>query len=202
MTDQTNDNSDGLATPAEVFKALHAQRTEAPAGRVRVSVPFSGSVSLSEGGAVLKGDGTGDDYTRRAIEAAVDSSVTVGSLVTDLNAIEQELKFVNERLASKEHDPRTGEAIYHVNGAQRAALESQRSSLIEEQIHTKLTRQYVAQRDAEAASTAQHKAETELTLDEWAGNDPERAAALKRARLDMEARQLVEWAQARHLKNR
>ena len=194
MSDETNDNTAFTpATVEETFAALRAGRTSHPATTTRVAGAYDGaSARATLPGAVLD---AGDAEVIAADRAA--SGAKLGDVVNDINRLESRIGFLRERLAEGRHDPRTGTRTNTVQGTLRESFEVELAGLTEEVGVAALTRLAVMARQAREAQHDQVRIENDAAETEWVNGSPERAAALKNAKLKIEAEQLARWSLSR-----
>lgn len=185
MTDQTPD----IATAEDVFASLRAGRTSHPATTVRVTDAYDGQrASVSTPGAVLE---AGDDEVLGHQRA--DNGTSLSGALNDVSAITGRLNFLNGKLAEGAHDPKTGEFKPAVPASLRAAFKIEAASLAEELAVAHRTVEAVRARQARAQEVERVRVENDAAEFEFTQGDRERAEALRKAKLELEAKQVAEW---------
>ncbi len=183
----TNTSADDLATPEETMATLRRGRTSHPLATSSVHGDYEGgSFNMMEGGAVLS-EGDADVI---AAERA-NTGITRATINNTIAAVTQRATWIKDQLARQSFD-RVGNAHQHVTGHLRQNFENELASLAEELDVSNRTLQSIAERDRQANTRQRMNVEADAIEFEFTQGNRERAEALRKAQLDVEAKLTAE----------
>lgn len=204
MTDQTTDINAELDAVVEAagepistratFEALRRAR----GGSSALSVPadtVGGSIRLES-----IDDARFDDDEQAQYAEQRGAVVSLGSVDTEIAAHQSRLAYLDEQLGRITYDPRTGEPQHDLEPHRVAAFKAEREQRAEDLRLAQQIRERVLRRLAEEAANRARQAEIDAIEAEFTQGDRERAEALRKAQLEIEARHAAENILARRMR--